>query len=107
MADENTTSVTTIHEFQAARTNLKKVIEADTTPVSEPDLEEADLEEDESGDGETIMFEGIEYTLDTEENIVYDDELAEIGKWDGESIVFDNATSAKLHRIRKLALKND
>ena len=78
----------------------------DTDETTKTDLEE-DLEEDESGDGETIFFEGIEYTLDTEENIVYDDELAEIGKWDGETIEFDNATNAKLHRVRKLALKND
>jgi len=91
---------TTEEEFLAARTELKKAVD------TEKDLEH-DLEEDESGDGETIMFEGIEYTLDTEENIVYDDELAEIGKWDGETIEFDNATSAKLHRVRKLALKND
>lgn len=111
VVNENNTSVTT-EEFQAARTELKKVVDTDITPVPEQDLEEedledGDLEEDESGDGETIMFEGIEYTLDTEENIVYDDELAEIGKWDGESIEFDNATNAKLHRVRKLALKND
>ena len=111
VVDTTTTDVTT-EEFQAARTELKKVVDTDITPVPEPDLEEedledGDLEEDESGDGETIMFEGIEYTLDTEENIVYDDELAEIGKWDGVTIEFDNATNAKLHRIRKLALKND
>jgi len=106
VVDEKTTSMTTIQEFQIARTNLKKVVETNTTPVSKPDLEE-DLEEDDSGDGETIMFEGIEYTLDTEENIVYDDELAEIGTWDGDSIEFNNATAAKLHRVRKLALKND
>ena len=52
---------TTEEEFQAARTELKKA-------VVQSHLEEEDLEEDESGDGETIMFEGIEYTLDTEEN---------------------------------------
>ena len=102
----NTTSLTTEKEFHAARTELKKVVETNNTPSSEPDLE-GDLEEDESGDAETIIFEGIEYTLDTEENIVYDDELAEIGTWDGESIEFNNATAAKLHRVRKLALKND
>jgi hypothetical protein len=111
VVDTTTTDVTT-EEFQAARTELKKVVDTDITPVPEQDLEEedledGDLEEDESGDGETIMFEGIEYTLDTEENTVYDDELAEIGKWDGETIEFDNATNAKLHRVRKLALKND
>ena len=102
----NTTSLTTEKEFHIARTELKKAVKTNNTPSSETDLEE-DLEEDESGDAETIIFEGIEYTLDTEENIVYDDELAEIGTWDGESIEFNNATAAKLHRVRKLALKND
>ena len=74
------------------------------TPKTEP-LSDQELEEDESGD--TITFQGIEYTLDTEENMVYDDELAEVGTWDGEKIEFINATAAKLHRVRKLALKND
>ena len=107
VVNTNTTSVTTEEEFQAARTELKKVVETNTTPVTEPDLEKEDLEEDESGDGGTIMFEGIEYTLDTEDNTVYDDTLTEIGTWDGESIEFLNATSAKLHRVLKLGLKND
>ena len=72
------------------------------TPKTEP-LSDEELEEDESGD--TITFQGIEYTLDTEENMVYDDELAEVGTWDGEKIEFINATAAKLHRVRKLALR--
>ena len=75
-----------------------------STPKTEP-LSDEELEEDESGD--TITFQGIEYTLDTEENMVYDDELAEVGTWDGETVEFINATAAKLHRVRKLALKND
>ena len=74
------------------------------TPKTEP-LSDEELEEDQSGD--TITFQGIEYTLDTEENMVYDDELAEVGTWDGETIEFINATAAKLHRVRKLALKSD
>lgn len=74
------------------------------TPNTEQ-LSDEELEEDESGD--TITFQGIEYTLDTEENMVYDDELAEVGTWDGETIEFINATAAKLHRVRKLALKSD
>ena len=74
------------------------------TPKTEP-LSDEELEEDQSGD--TITFQGIEYTLDTEENMVYDDELAEVGTWDGEKIEFINATAAKLHRVRKLALKSD
>lgn len=75
-----------------------------STPKTEP-LSDKELEEDESGD--TITFQGIEYTLDTEENMVYDDELAEVGTWDGEKIEFINATAAKLHRVRKLACKGD
>ena len=74
------------------------------TPKTEP-LSDEELEEDQTGD--TITFQGIEYTLDTEENMVYDDELAEVGTWDGETIEFINATAAKLHRVRKLALKSD
>lgn len=74
------------------------------TPKTEQ-LSDEELEEDQSGD--TITFQGIEYTLDTEENMVYDDELAEVGTWDGETIEFINATAAKLHRVRKLANKSD
>jgi len=75
-----------------------------STPKTEP-LSDEELDEDESN--ETITFQGIEYTFDSEENMVYDDELAEVGTWDGETIEFLNATAAKLHRVRKLALKND
>jgi hypothetical protein len=74
------------------------------TPKTET-LSDEELEEDVSG--ETITFQGIEYTFDSEENMVYDDELAEVGTWDGETIEFINATAAKLHRVRKLALKSD
>ena len=74
------------------------------TPKTEP-LSDEELEEDQSGD--TITFQGIEYTFDSEENMVYDDELAEVGTWDGETIEFINATAAKLHRVRKLACKGD
>ena len=68
---------------------------------------ELTLEEDKSGEGESFTFEGIEYVLDTEDNIVYDDELSQVGKWTGDTIEFDNATQSKLHRVRKLASKND
>ena len=75
-----------------------------STPKTEP-MSDEELEEDESGD--TITFQGIEYTFDSEENMVYDDELAEVGTWNGETIEFINATAAKLHRVRKLACKGD
>jgi hypothetical protein len=74
------------------------------TPKTEA-LSDEELEEVQSG--ETITFQGIEYTFDSEENKVYDDELAEVGTWDGETIEFINATAAKFHRVRKLALKSD
>jgi len=75
-----------------------------STPKTEP-MSDEELEEDESGD--TITFQGIEYTFDSEENMVYDDELAEVGTWNGETIEFLNAGAAKLHRVRKLACKMD
>lgn len=78
--------------------------DGNSSPKTEP-LSDEELEEDQSGD--TITFQGIEYTFDTEENMVYDDELAEVGTWDGETIEFINATAAKLHRVRKLARKSD
>ena len=81
--------------------------EQNDSPTTEPlsECANTDLEEDESGD--TIVFEGVEYTFDPEENMVYDEELAEMGTWDGENISFVNATAAKFHRVRKLTLKND
>jgi hypothetical protein len=77
------------------------------SPTTEPlsDCANSDLEEDESGD--TIVFEGVEYTFDGEEGLVYDDELAEMGTWDGARIEFLNAQVAKLHRVRKLTIKNE
>ena len=75
-------------------------------PVEEESLvtEDTELDEDESGN---IVFEGIEYTLDSEENEVYDDELSVVGTWcpDTETVAFINPTEEKLHRVRKLGLK--
>jgi hypothetical protein len=72
----------------------------------------ADLGMGFSAGGEIVS----EYTFDAEEEhchclhgrvMVYDDELAEVGTWDGEKIEFLNATAAKFHRVRKLTSKND
>ena len=90
--------------IEEEKVETPKVEEKVETPKTEP-LSDEELEEDQSGD--TITFQGIEYTLDTEENMVYDDELAEVGTWDGEKIEFINATAAKLHRVRKLSCKGD
>ena len=70
--------------------------------VSEVEFE-ADLDE---GEG-CWVFEGVDYTLDTKDNGVYDDELTELGRWDPESnkIEWNSTTNAKLHRVRKLRLK--
>lgn len=64
------------------------------TIYTEP-LSDEELEEDESGD--TITYQGIEYTIDLRDNTVYDDELQEIGVWDGRNVKFINAATANIH----------
>lgn len=108
-----------VHEDDGAGTGLiplnKESVEED--PVEEPVEDEkvetpktepmSDEELDEDNSDETVTFQGIEYTFDNEDNMVYDDELEQVGTWDGETIDFINATAAKLHRVRKLSNKND
>jgi hypothetical protein len=90
----------------AKKVVAKKAVAKKEEPVEEESLvtEDTELDEDESGN---IVFEGIEYTLDSEENEVYDDELSVVGTWcpDTETVAFINATEEKLHRVRKLGLK--
>jgi hypothetical protein len=94
----------TVEDDDGAGVGFEQTDSPTTEPLSET-ANSSDLEEDASGD--TIVFEGVEYTFDEEENMVYDDELAEVGTWDGEKIEFLNATAAKFHRVRKLTSKND
>ena len=84
---------------------MSELVEQEPVPSTdtlEVDTSEADTADDDSG---TIVFEGVEYTLDTEENEVYDDELSLVGTWKDGTVVFVNATEAKLHRVRKLGIK--
>lgn len=94
----------TVEDDNGAGVGFEQADSPTTEPLSKT-VDSSDLEEDASGD--TIVFEGVEYTFDEEENMVYDDELAEVGTWDGEKIEFLNATAAKFHRVRKLTSKND
>jgi hypothetical protein len=95
-----------VHEVESPKTEVESTETEVESPKTEP-LFDGEMDVDDSDAGDTIVFEGVEYTLDPEENMVYDDELAEVGTWDGEKIEFLNAVSAKLHRVRKLTLKND
>ena len=73
-------------------------------PISEDLSSNHDDDDEES---EYITYQGVEYTLDKEDNIVYDAELDQVGTWDGETIEFINAAQAKLHRVRKLGNKKN
>ena len=80
-------------------------LEGHTTELPTP-VPESDGEEEEDEDS-SIIFQGIKYTLDTEENTVHDDELTEIGTWDSGAgtIVFVSPQESKLHRLRVLESK--
>jgi len=90
--------------------------EPELEPEPEPELEpllpagEVKLDEDLSMDSDeecsTILFEGISYNLDTEDNTVHDDELTELGKWDGSKISWHNGSFERLHRFAKIELSN-
>jgi hypothetical protein len=108
--DELDSGVHDVQLNQGETIFLEDKVESQETEVESPKTEppfDMEMDVDDSGDGGTVMFEGIEYTLDAEEGMVYDDELAEVGTWDGTTVDFANAASAKLHRIRKLGLKQD
>jgi hypothetical protein len=91
-------------------------VEEETVVVEETVVEEGEKVEKTESSRDTIVFEGVEYTFDEGEEQcrclhgrvqVYDDELAEVGTWDGEKIEFLNATAAKFHRVRKSAPTGD
>jgi hypothetical protein len=90
----------------AKKVVAKKAVAKKEEPVVEESLVTGDteLDEDESGN---IVFEGIEYTHDSEENEVYDEEMDVVGTWcpETDTVAFINATEEKLHRVRKLGLK--
>ena len=109
---------TTTEQFNQARVELTNTLsesnDSQETVLLVPDGqdEQDELDEDLSHDNsddddenETITYQGITYTIDTEDNSILDDLLTEIGKWDGKKIEFHNSEAAKDHRIAVLELK--
>ena len=92
------------------------VTEPEPEPEPEPELEpllpagevklDEDLSMDSDEEGSTILFEGISYNLDTEDNTVHDDELTELGNWDGSKVSWHNGTFERLHRFAKIELSD-
>ena len=89
--------------------------EPEEEPEEETEVEESlvtndtELDEDEGTMDDEWSFEGVVYSLDTDDNLVYDDELSELGQWDPESskIEWNSTSNAKLHNLRKMMLKKD
>jgi len=84
-------------------TVLNSVEGEQSSPQLEEDLSVHTDSEDEPES--YITWQGIKYTLDAEECTVHDDELTEIGKWDGQKVEFVSPQESKLHRLRVLELK--
>ena len=110
----NVETTTTTEQFNQARVELTNTLseanDSQETVLLVPD-EQDELDEDlshdnsEDDENETITYQGITYTIDTEDNSILDDLLTEIGKWDGKKIEFHNSEAAKDHRIAVLELK--
>lgn len=110
----NVETTTTTEQFNQARVELTNTLseanDSQETVLLVPD-EQDELDEDlshdnsEDDENETITYQGITYTIDTEDNSILDDVLTEIGKWDGKKIEFHNSEAAKDHRIAVLELK--
>ena len=108
---------TTTEQFNHARVQLTNTLsgsnDSQETVLLVPDEqdEQDELDEDlshdepDGGESETITYQGVEYTIDTEDNAILDSELTEIGKWDGKKIEFHTSEAAKDHRITVLELK--
>ena len=89
---------------------LEQELEQEPEPEPEPDqelTEDLSCDTDDEGDSEVITFEGVQYTFDSEEGTVHDDELDEIGTWDGSKITFINKDKQKLHNFSKRELKKE
>lgn len=121
-------------EFNQARVNLSDAISGnsntetqndtnetqnDTTDSQEtvlllPDPQPEDLDEDlsldnhdDDDDNSTVMYQGIQYRLDTEDNTIVDDEMDVIGNWDPDTqtIEWINSDISKFHRLAVFELK--
>jgi hypothetical protein len=113
----NVETTTTTEQFNQARVELTNTLSVTTdnqddlilipNQQDEQDELDEDLSHDEpdGGDSETITYQGITYTIDTEDNSILDDELTEIGKWDGKKVKFHTSEAAKDHRIAVLEFK--
>ena len=82
---------------------LRKEIEEEWG-IRKKDKEE---EKEESGDCEEsddwmITYEGVRYCIDRDNNSILDNELFEIGRWDGENITFTNQQHLREHQNRRL-----
>lgn len=86
---------------------VSDIVDAVETDLSSPQLEEdLSVHTDSEDEAESsITWQGIKYTIDAEEGTVHDDELTEIGTWDGQKIKFVSPQESKLHRLRVLELK--
>jgi len=92
------------HIISDVVSDIVDVVEADlSSPQLEEDLSVHTDSEDEAES--SITWQGIKYTIDAEEGTVHDDELTEIGSWDGQKIEFVSPQESKLHRLRVLELK--
>ena len=82
---------------------LRKEIEEEWG-IRKKDKEEEKEESDdcEESDDWMITYEGVQYCIDRDNNSVLDDELFEIGRWDGENITFTNQQHSREHQIRRL-----
>ena len=69
------------------------------------DSDDEDDEDEEDPDTETITYQGVPYTLDSETSMAHDDELTEVGKWNGTKIKFLDEKQKKLHKskVKELA----
>ena len=86
---------------------VEKVEEKVEKVEEKKEEENLELDEDNTDDCGEIIFEGVTYTFDSDDGKVYDDEVEEVGGWNGETITFDNAMQEKLHKVRKKGLKSE
>jgi len=73
----------------------------DESPLDE-DLDESSVSDEESPLLEAITFEGVPYTRNAS-NVVKDDDLDDVGEWNGTEIVF-TPYGKKIHRMAKAAM---
>ena len=70
-------------------------------------LDQQDNTDDDDDDNSTVMYQGIQYILDTEDNTIVGDEMDVIGNWDPDTqtIEWINSDISKFHRLAVFELK--